>query len=261
MPPAGVLDKVVAILDCFPDGSTRLEPRDVAARLGITTPTAYRLMKGMAGHGLLERDAGGYRLGVALLHLGARVAAGLDVRQVARPHLQVLRDRTSENAELHVRHGETRVPIEVLASPLHLRPIGQVGVPLPLHVGASAQVLLAWLPADEGAALARASHAHASDTSGPGNFDALGHSRRLARVRRQGWAASDGERETGVASVAAPVRDRSGAVVAAMVVSAPSARLRPASTRGAVVAATTAAATAVSYDLGHVDRSTQGETA
>ncbi len=257
MAPAGVLDKVVAILQSFPDGSTRLEPRDVAARLQITTPTAYRLMKGLERHGLLEREPGGYRLGVTLLHLGARVAEGLDVRHVARPHMELLRERTAENAELHLRHGETRVPIEVLASPRHLRPIGQVGVPLPLHVGASARVLLAWLDPDESAALAEASHAR---TGADDPFDAPGFARRLGRVRKQGWAASDGERERGLASVAAPVRDRFGAVVAAMVVSAPSARLRPAAARTAVVSATTDAAARASHDLGHVE-ATRGVTA
>ncbi len=256
MPPTGVLDKVMAILESFPDGSARLEPRDVAARLEISTPTAYRLMKGMAGHGLLERDAAGYRLGVALLHLGARVADGLDVRQVARPHMQRLRDSTSENAELHQRHGATRVPIEVLTSPLALRPIGQLGVPLPLHVGASASVLLAWLDPDESAELARTSHARSTADE---EFDVSRFARRLDLVRQQGWAASDGEREAGLASVAAPVRDGTGAVVAAMVVSGPAARLRPSATRRAVVAATTHAADGVSHDLGHAERSNQGE--
>jgi DNA-binding IclR family transcriptional regulator len=249
----GVLDKVMAILHSFDDGVTRLEPRAVAAGAGMTTPTAYRLMKGMAEHGLLEQDASGYRLGVALLHLGARVADGLEVRHVALPHMEWLRDQTHENAELHLRHGSSRVPVEVVHSRLDLRPIGQVGVPLPLHIGASAKVLLAWLDPSESEALARTSHESHGDA---GKFDARWLEQQLAEVRYQGWALTDGEREVGVASVAAPVRDRLGAVVAALVVSAPSARLAgpPASDRA--IGFVVEAAHRVSRGLGHVEPAT-----
>jgi DNA-binding IclR family transcriptional regulator len=249
----GVLDKVMAILHSFDDGVTRLEPRAVAAVAGMTTPTAYRLMKGMAEHGLLEQDASGYRLGVALLHLGARVADGLEVRHVALPHMEWLRDQTHENAELHLRHGSSRVPVEVVHSRLNLRPIGQVGVPFPLHIGASAKVLLAWLDPSESEALARTSHDSHRDAR---EFDARWLEQQLAEVRTQGWAFTDGEREVGVASVAAPVRDRLGAVVAALVVSAPSARLAvpPASDKS--IGFVVEAAHRVSRGLGYVEPAT-----
>ncbi len=259
MSDVGVLDKVMAILRCFPDGVARVDPRGAAARTGMTAPTAYRLMKAMAEHRLLESDGRqGYRLGVTLLHLGARVADGLEVRHVARPHLEWLRDRTRENAELHLRHGSSRVPVDVVPSPLNLRPMGQVGVPFPLHVGASAKVLLAWLEADESEALVRASHA--TDATGQ-EFDARHLARQLAEVRAQGWAFSDGEREVGVASVAAPVRDRFGMVVAAVVLAGPSARLGQRTVRQTAVSLTTEAASRVSHDLGHLDENATREGA
>lgn len=247
----GVLDKVMAILESFPNGVRRMDPPAMAKALGISTPTAYRLMKGMAAHGLLEQDVHGYRLGVTLLHLGSRVADGLDVRHVARAHMEWLRDQTSENAELHLRHGHNRVPIEVVPSPLNLRPMGQVGVPLPVYGGASAKVLLAWLEPDERATLALASHQR---DGGDHPFDGATFERRLTATREQGYAVSDGEREPGVAAVAAPIRDRFGGVVAAMVLSAPSARLKKKAARNAGITATVEAAARVSRDLGHVDR-------
>jgi DNA-binding IclR family transcriptional regulator len=246
----GVLDKVMAILHSFDDGVTRLEPRTVAAEAGMTTPTAYRLMKGMAEHGLLEQDAAGYRLGVALLHLGARVADGLEVRHVALPHMEWLRDQTHENAELHLRHCSSRVPVEVVHSRLNLRPIGQVGVPFPLHIGASSKVLLAWLDPSESEALARESRASHSDGR---TFDSRWLEQQLAQVRTRGWAFSDGEREVGVASVAAPVRDRLGAVVAALVLSAPSARLPGPPASKESIGFVVEAAHRVSRGLGYVE--------
>lgn len=258
MSDVGVLDKVMSILRCFRDGSTRMDPRVLAAELGMPPPTAYRLAKAMAEHGLLEPDGSGYRLGVTLLHLGARVADGLEVRQVARAHLEWLRDQTQENAELHLRHGSSRVPVEVVPSRLNLRPMGQVGVPFPLHVGASAKVLLAWLEPDESEALARASIA-AYDHEHELDVDQL--RRQLGAVRAQGWSFSDGEREVGVASVAAPVLDRFGTVVAALVLAGPSSRLAQRSARDAAVHLTTQAAERVSRGLGHLDETDQRERA
>ncbi|HET7357143.1 MAG TPA: IclR family transcriptional regulator [Nocardioidaceae bacterium] len=244
----GVLDKVMAILHAFPDGAGRLQPPEIATRLGISQPTAYRLMKGMAEHGLLDYDTGGYRLGVELLHLGARVTDGLSLYHVARPHLEWLRDTTSENAELHLLHGHTRVPIEVMASPRNLRPMGQVGVPFPIHVGASSKVLLAWLPAPDRRSLANESHR--ADPS-PASFDPQAWEEELTHTRECGWAESDGEREDGVSSIAAPVRDHSGSVVAAMVLSGPTTRFVDPKVRSSARQATLEAAARASAAIGH----------
>jgi DNA-binding IclR family transcriptional regulator len=254
----GVLDKVMSILRSFRDGATNIDPRVLAAELGMTPPTAYRLTRAMAEHGLLEPEGSGYRLGVTLLHLGARVADGLEVRQVARPHLEWLRDQSQENAELHLRHGGSRVPVEVVPSRLNLRPMGQVGVPFPLHVGASAKVLLAWLEPDESEALVQASIA-AYDHELELGVEQM--RRQLAEVRAQGWSFTDGEREVGVASVAAPVFDRFGAVVAALVLAGPSSRLAQPSAREAGVRLTTQAAERVSRALGYLDETDLGEGA
>lgn len=247
MSEVGVLDKAVAILDAFPTGATILQPPAVAARLGIAPPTAYRLMKSMAEHGLLERDSGGYRLGVALLHLGARVADGLDLNHRARPHLEWLREQTSENAELHLLRGITRVPIQVVASSQNLRPMGQVGVPFPLHVGASAKVLLAWLPLEERKSLVLGSYGTAPSQSA---FDMDSWERALAMTRKRGWAESSGEREAGVSSIAAPVRGHDGSIVAAIVVSGPSSRLNKRPTSADAVQAVLEAAERLSVAIG-----------
>jgi DNA-binding IclR family transcriptional regulator len=252
MSEVGVLDKVMAILHAFPSGSVTLQPPEAAERLAISPSTAYRLMKNMAAHGLLEYDTDGYRLGVVLLHLGARVAEALDLNSLARPHVKWLRDETSENAELHLLHGITRVPVEVLVSPQNLRPMGQVGVPFPVHVGASSKVLLAWLPEDERRSLSLASHR--ADADGR-PFDPEAWERKLLETRERGWAESHGERESGVSAIAAPVRNHNGAVVAAMVVSGPSTRLTgPARERAR--RATVAAAARTSAALGHNEETT-----
>jgi IclR family transcriptional regulator, acetate operon repressor len=119
-------------------------------------------------------------------------------------------------------------------------------------------VLLAWLDPDESEALARSSLA---TYDGREDLEAARMRRQLAGVRARGWAFTDGERETGVASVAAPVRDRFGMVVAALVLAGPSTRLGKPSARQAAAQLTTEAAARVSRGLGHLDETDAREGA
>lgn len=217
-----VLDKVMAILHSYDRGDTRLEPRKVAERTGFALPTVYRLMQAMTKHQLLEKEGSAFRPGIALLQLGGLGAAAFDLRRTVLPHLNWLNVRTSENAEMHVRRGPSRVAVEVVLSSQNLRPFVEVGAAFPLHVGASAKALLAWLPAAEAETIAKASSDRlASDV----DFDTDRFQASLRRTRSRGWMDSDGEREAGVAAVASPIFDVRGEVVAAIVLSGPSTRL------------------------------------
>lgn len=219
----GVLDKAMAILYVFEHGDVALHPKEVAARTGFSLPTVYRLLHALEEHGMLEvNDGSRYRLGVALLRLGSRVAEGLELRRQVRPHLEWLNERTGENAELQVRREQARVPIDLVRSSQNLRPIVEVGMPVSLHAGAAGKVLLAWLPEEEQNDLIAASMARFGAER---EFDLEGLRLQLLRVREEGWAASAGERSPGVAAIAAPVFDASGDVAGAVLVSAPAARL------------------------------------
>ena len=113
--------------------------------------------------------------------LGPRMT-GLDLPALARPALEALRDATGESSQLYVRRGDRRLCVLSLESPHGLRTIVPVGMSLPLDVGSAGKVL----------------------RGGAGD-----------------WAESVEERERGVASVSAPVRDGQGATVAAVSVSGP----------------------------------------
>jgi DNA-binding IclR family transcriptional regulator len=108
--------------------------------------------------------------------------------------------------QLYRREGSTRVCVAALEPPAGLRDTVPVGARLPMTAGSAARVLLAF--ADDATQQALLPEAAFTE-------------RTLAEVRRRGWAQSAAEREPGVASVSAPVRDRTGAVVAAVSVSGP----------------------------------------
>jgi DNA-binding IclR family transcriptional regulator len=246
----GVLDKAMTILSVFSRGDLALSPLEIAARTGLPLPTVYRLAQALSKHGLLMKDGQRFRLGMTLLRLGMLVADSIDVRRQALQHLKWLNEQTEENAELHIRHEAARMVIEVVSSPHNLRPFADVGAPLPLHRGAAGKVLLAWLPRVEREALAAASIAHFdSDQS----LDPHRLQAELEQVRAAGWAASDGERVSGVSALAAPVFDVAGHVAAALTLVAPSARLSD-ERRTRYIPLVCEAARRASRDLGYVQR-------
>jgi DNA-binding IclR family transcriptional regulator len=124
--------------------------------------------------------------------------------------LAQLREVTGESVQLYRRDGNWRVCVAALEPPAGLRDTVPVGARLPMTAGSGAKVLLAYSDtATQQAILPAAKFSE----------------RALAEVRRRGWAQSVAEREPGVASVSAPVRDARGTVVAAISVSGPIDRL------------------------------------
>lgn len=198
----GVLDKSVAMLDVLAERGP-LSLAELVTATGLARATVHRLAVALEEHGLVGRDdVGRFRLGLRLAAWGGRVADALIA--AAGPVLADLRDATDESAQLYVRDGDRRICVAASERPSGLRDTVPVGAALPLVAGSGAKVLLAW----------------ADDT---GRFEV--DPSELAAVRRRGWAASVAEREAGVASVSAPVRDREGNVVAAISVSGPIDRL------------------------------------
>ncbi len=246
----GVLDKAMSILSAYSRGDLALSPLEIATRTGLPLPTVYRLAQALSEHGLLMKDGQRFRLGMTLLRMGMLVAEGIDVRRQALQHLKWLNEETEENAELHIRHESTRLVIEVVSSPHNLRPFADLGAPLPLHRGAAGKVLLAWLPRVERETLVAASIAHFDDDQ---SFDPHQFYAELEHVRTVGWAASDGERVSGVSALAAPVFDAAGHVAAALTLVAPLARLSD-EQRARYMPLVCEAARRTSRDLGYVQR-------
>ena len=199
----GVLDKAVGVLHSIADSPCGLA--ELCERTGLPRATAHRLAAGLEVHRLLARDsAGRWRLGPAINELAAQVndpllAAGAAV-------LPRLREITGESVQLYRREGTSRICVAALEPPAGLRDTVPIGARLPMTAGSGAKVLLAYSDSTtQQAVLPTAKFTE----------------RTLAEVRRRGWAQSAAEREPGVASISAPVRDRSGAVIAAVSVSGP----------------------------------------
>ncbi len=204
--PVAVLDKAVAILRAVADEPATLA--ELVVRTGIPRATAHRLAVALEGHRLVRRaDDGSWATGPGLTELAR---GGTDLSEVAERHLVALRDASGESAQFYVRDGASRVCLAAAERSSGLRDTVPVGARLPMTAGSAAHALLAFTPVDEVNRLL------------PGaSFTA----RTLLDVRRRGWAHSVAEREPGVASLSAPVRDGSGAVLGAVSISGPVERL------------------------------------
>jgi DNA-binding IclR family transcriptional regulator len=196
----------VAILRAVADEPASLA--ELVARTELPRATAHRLATALEAHRLLRRtSAGAWAPGPALAELGRGSA---DLPELAGRHLTALRDATGESAQFYVRDGGSRVCIAAAERSHGLRDTVPVGARLPLTAGSAAHALLAFAPAEEVTPLLPAA-----------SFTA----RTLLDVRRRGWAHSIAEREAGVASLSAPVRDGAGGVLGAVSISGPVERL------------------------------------
>ena len=219
------------LLKVFLSREEELGVSELARRLGLGKSTVHRLLSTLAQEGLIQQDptTGGYRLGLVVFELGEAVRVHLDLHSAAGPVLASLREQTRESSQVGVLDGHEVVYVDRLESSQSLRLFTETGRRVPVHCTSSGKVLLAHLSATRQAEVLDGLQLEALTPHTITDIDAL--RAELVKVRRRGWAEAVNEREIGVASVAAPVRDARGTVVAAISIGAPTVRLPAAQRR------------------------------
>jgi IclR family transcriptional regulator, acetate operon repressor len=244
--------KALELLSVFSFREPRLSLADLAARTGIPRATAFRLLSTLEQAGFLAKIHGAYQLGIKCFVLGNIVAGGLDLRETAHPHLVALRDATRETTQLAILDHWQVVYLERILSPY---PVGfmrsRAGAILPAYCTGLGKTLLAYRPEPDVTAWA------ATQTFPALTRRTITSAKRLLQelraTRERGYGLDDQEREAGVQCIAAPVRNHTGEVVAAISVAGPVDRM-PRELAGSDMAAmVVAAARAISLDLGHAD--------
>ena len=225
--PGGGLSTVrnaARLLKVFRSREADLGVSELARRLGLGKSTVHRMLTTLVAEGLIEQNprTGGYRLGIVMFELGEAVRVHMDLHAAAGPVLGELRAQTGESSQVGVLDGHEVVYVDRLESTHSLRLFTETGRRVPVHCTSSGKVLLAYLPEARRHAVLRAAPLTALTPHTITDPERLGAE--LARVRRRGWAEAINEREIGVASIAAPVRDVTGEVVAAISIGVPLAR-------------------------------------
>ena len=241
------LAKGLKVLFLFNRSREVMTVKSIAAGIKVPLPTAYRFVKVLTQYGLLDKaeQPGQYQLGRTLLEFPGCIRQRLNIATVAKPLVEKLAQISGETVQLTLRNGDHGTCILVEESHSTLRVAPETGRVLPLHAGASVQVLLAFLPDDEqrrmlDAPLKRFTPHTLTD---PGKL-----LRRLRTITRQGYAVSRGEAYPGAMGIAAPILDADGRVIASLAVSGPAQRM--AQKRTAIIKSTTALARETSHLMG-----------
>mgnify|MGYP001031644445 FL=1 len=215
------VDRALDLLLCFVE-ETDLGLTELAARAGLHKSTALRLLSSLERKGFVIRNpvTDKYRLGYRILELAAGAAQPDDLSLVFLPEMERLRDQIGETVSLYVRDGFERIRIQAVQSREAVRRVAPVGARLPLYVGASSKVLVAY-------AGERFIEEWRTGGNWPEGFQPDAFLAQMEQVRREGFATSFEEREPGVAAMAVPIIGRSGQLAAALSVSGPSSRLTP----------------------------------
>lgn len=222
------VQRAFTVLDALAGGE-ELGTNEIARRTGINASTVSRLLATLASARYVEHvhETGRYRLSLRLVELGNAVLGRLDLRELARPHLQALVRETGETATLSAPGEHDAVTIDFAHSSSAVQSVAQLGRPSVGHATAAGKVMLAFGDVELPAAPLVVFTPHTIST--PERLAV-----ELDRVRRQGFAEAREERETGLAAVAAPVRDSRGELAGIIGVQGPAQRFDARAMRAAV---------------------------
>jgi DNA-binding IclR family transcriptional regulator len=214
--------EVLAVLEELPLG-------EIARRTALQPSTVHRLISTLVERGYVVQNpaSGHYLLGFKLTEVANVIARRTEqLRSLALPHLQAIQKGTGETANLTVIERSNIVYLDQVEGSRSVRMHAPIGATVPAHAAASGKAMIAFMPPKL-----------ISEILGPEPFDqvtlhtitgleALGEE--LARIRRRGYAIDNEEHEPGVGCVAAPIFNHDAGVLAALSVSAPSARIHAA---------------------------------
>ncbi|MBT2416504.1 helix-turn-helix domain-containing protein [Streptomyces sp. ISL-22] len=187
---------------------------EVAHTCDLTRAAARRLLLTLADLGYVHQDGRLFRLTPRVLELGYSYLSSYTLPQIAEPHLEQLVAQVRESSSLCVLDGDDIVYVARVATRRIMTASITVGTRFPAYVTSVGRVILAHLPETEAEVLLSRAELRPLTARTLTAPDAL--RAELRRVRRQGYAVVDQELEEGLRSVAAPVRDRDGEVIAAV---------------------------------------------
>jgi IclR family pca regulon transcriptional regulator len=245
------LERGLAVIRAFGAENPELTLSDVARATGLSRAAARRFLLTLAELGYVRADGARFSLRPRVLELGYAYLSGLGLQEVALPHMEALVASVNESSSISVLD-DTEVVYVVRVPTRRIMAITlAVGSRLPAYATSMGRVLLAALPDDElDERLARTEILPLTPRT-VANEEQLRAS--LARARQDGFATVDHELEVGVRSAAAPIRDSSGAVVAALNVSAHASRTSMTALRREILPQLLATAAAIEVELRTVD--------
>ncbi|MBX9991968.1 IclR family transcriptional regulator domain-containing protein [Phreatobacter oligotrophus] len=219
------LEKGLAVIACFDAGHPRLTIADVARMTGLSRATARRCLITLARIGYAETDGRHFALTPRVLQLGYAYLSSTPLTAVLQNALERLSEEIGESSSASLLDGRDIVYV-ARAATKRIMSVGlSVGSRLPAYCTSMGRVLLAALPEDEARRRVEASDRRALTRATATSVEAV--MARVAAARTAGYAVIDQELEVGLTSIAVPVIDREGKVVAAINVGTQATRFPP----------------------------------
>lgn len=242
--------RAASLLLLFLSGESSLGVSAIAREMNLAKSVVHRMLQTFVAQGFLTRrpETRTYSLGPAIAALGAAALRSSSLRAAARPALSKLRSATNETVTLCTIIDTQRVFIDQLETPHEMKISVALGRQYPLTAGATGRVLLAHLSDSKREQILESERAKNPEVTAP-TAEALRADCR--RIQIQGFAVSQGERQSGAASVASPIFNFDGEVVGAITVCGPTTRL-PLERLEGLGSSLLAASQEVSAKLGHV---------
>ena len=208
------LARGLEVLRCFQPGQPQMALSDIAATTGLARPTVRRILLTLQELGYVSPSDRGYVLTPRVLELGMAYIGSQGLWDIARPHMESLVSRTGESSSMAQLDGSDIVYVARVAVPKIISLAVTIGTRFPAPATSQGKVLLAALPPQQlRDVLAEPSRSGVNPRWQP-DVDDLDTA--LREVRARGWAVADEELAAGIRSVAVPVRDGDGRVIAAM---------------------------------------------
>jgi len=206
------VERALDILDCFIPGQMELSLTDISKRIRLAMSTTSRIVATLERRNYLTRsvETQRYALGAKAAQMGAFGFSSIDLCKVALPFMRELNQVYDEGVVLYVVKDDERICVERVESSRPLRRVINIGDRQLLTRGAAGRILLAYLSRDKREALL--------------HKDPFTTEEALEELRHAGYTVSLGEREEGVTSIAAPIQNAKGEVIAALAMSGPSVR-------------------------------------
>ncbi len=219
------LDRGLAVIRAFGPDRERLSLSEVARATGLTRAAARRFLLTLVKLGYVRSDGREFSLRPRVLELGYAYLSGLTLPEVAEPHLEELSAKLHESSSISVLDGHHIVYVARVATKRIMTAAISVGTRFPAFAASMGRVLLAALSPEElDKYLAEATFEAFTErtVTDPDQLREI-----VLEVGRQGYSIVDQELEDGLRAIAAPIRDSSGAVTAAINISAHASRHTP----------------------------------
>jgi IclR family KDG regulon transcriptional repressor len=246
---SGAVARTIAILEILASHKS-INLEQLARETSLPKATLLRFLSSLVSLGYVSRDQYDlYSLTLRMFSVGSHSLEHMDLVGAAKPEAESLEERFGETVHVGILEDDTAVYVLKVESRYNIRMHSRVGKSIPLYCTAIGKALLANLPSSERKTLLRKIRMVPFTPNTLKNVAAL--EAELGDIRKNGWSMDREEHETGVTCTAAPVRDYSGRVVAAISVSWPLFRYDAAHAAD-YEKAVSAAADRISLSLGYI---------